>query len=42
VIAQAAVILDNLDAVHTDLDAGAVVVLSETTLRIHRLPIGSD
>ena len=42
VIAQAAVILDNLDAVHADLDAGAVVVLSETTLRIHRLPIGSD
>jgi uncharacterized protein (DUF433 family) len=28
--------------VQTDLDAGAVVVLSETTLRIHRLPIGSD
>jgi predicted nuclease of predicted toxin-antitoxin system len=42
VIAQAAVILDNLDAVQADLDAGAVVVLSETTLRIHRLPIGSD
>ena len=36
---QASLILANLDAVQTDLDAGAVVVLGETTLRIRRLPI---
>jgi predicted nuclease of predicted toxin-antitoxin system len=39
---QAALILDNLDAIADDLDAGAIVVLGEATLRIHRLPIGSD
>lgn len=39
---QAALILDNLDVVTEDLDAGAVVVLGEATLRIHRLPIGTD
>ena len=42
VLAQAAIILDNFDAVEADLDAGAVVVLGETTLRIHRRLIGSD
>jgi predicted nuclease of predicted toxin-antitoxin system len=39
---QAALILNNLETVVTDLAAGAIVVLGETTLRIHRLPIGED
>lgn len=38
---QAAVILDNLDLVRTDLEAGAIVVIGETTARIRRLPIDS-
>jgi predicted nuclease of predicted toxin-antitoxin system len=37
---QAEIILDNLDVVRADLDAGAIVVLGEATLRIRRLPIG--
>jgi predicted nuclease of predicted toxin-antitoxin system len=39
---QARLILDNLDAVAADLDAGAIVVLGEATIRIRRLPIGDD
>jgi predicted nuclease of predicted toxin-antitoxin system len=39
---QAALILNNLETVVTDLAAGAIVVLGETTLRIHRLPTGED
>jgi len=39
---QAALILNNLETVVADLAAGAIVVLGETTLRIHRLPIGED
>ena len=39
---QAALILDNLAAVTSDLEAGAIVVLGEDTLRIRRLPIGSS
>ena len=39
---QAQLILDNLAVVADDLDAGAVVVLGEATLRIHRLPIGDQ
>lgn len=35
---QARLILDNLGLVADDLDAGAIVVLGEATLRIHRLP----
>lgn len=31
---------DNLRLVETELYAGAVVVLGETSLRIRRLPIG--
>ncbi|HEY3088426.1 MAG TPA: DUF5615 family PIN-like protein [Jatrophihabitantaceae bacterium] len=38
---QAAIILSNLDTVRADLDAGAIVVLGEATLRIRRLPIGA-
>jgi predicted nuclease of predicted toxin-antitoxin system len=38
---QVALILDNLDTMTKDLDAGAVVVLGESALRIRRLPIGS-
>jgi predicted nuclease of predicted toxin-antitoxin system len=38
---QAAIILSNLDIVRADLDAGAIVVLGEATLRIRRLPIGA-
>ena len=38
---QAAIILSNLDTVQADLDAGAIVVLGEATLRIRRLPIGA-
>ncbi len=38
---QAVLILDNLAAITSDLEAGAVVVLGETSLRIRRLPIGS-
>jgi predicted nuclease of predicted toxin-antitoxin system len=37
---QATLIIDNLSAVRTDLDNGAIVVLGEATLRIRRLPIG--
>lgn len=37
---QARLILDNREAVTADLEAGAIVVLGEATLRIHRLPIG--
>jgi predicted nuclease of predicted toxin-antitoxin system len=39
---QAALILDNLDLVSDDLEAGAIVVLGESTIRIHRLPISQD
>jgi hypothetical protein len=39
---QAALILNNLETVVADLAAGAIVVLGETTLRIHRLSIGED
>ena len=39
---QAALIPNNLETVVADLAAGAIVVLGETTLRIHRLPIGED
>lgn len=35
----AAVIIDNLPVVEADLDAGAVVVLGETSLRVRNLPI---
>jgi hypothetical protein len=35
---QVAVIVDNLDAVTTDLTAGAVVVLADDRIRIRRLP----
>jgi predicted nuclease of predicted toxin-antitoxin system len=38
---QAAIILSNLNVVQADLDAGAIVVLGEATLRIRRLPIGA-
>lgn len=33
---------DQLDVLARDLDTGAIVVLGEATLRIHRLPIGDD
>lgn len=36
---QAAVILANLDTVTEDLEAGAIVVLTEDSLRIRRLPL---
>lgn len=39
-IDQAALIIDNLVAVEADLDAGAIVVLGNNTLRIRPLPIG--
>ena len=39
---QARLILGNLDAVAADLDAGAIVVLGEATIRIRRLPNGDD
>ena len=39
---QAALILDNLDAVRADLETGAVVVLGENRIRVRRLPIGLD
>lgn len=38
---QAAIILANLDTVADDLDAGAVVVLTDEWVRVRRLPIGS-
>ncbi|HEX8769085.1 MAG TPA: DUF5615 family PIN-like protein [Jatrophihabitans sp.] len=37
---QARIILDNLPVVADDLDAGAIVVLGDLTLRIRRLPLG--
>ncbi len=36
---QARLLIDNLPAVRDDLEARAVVVLGETTMRIRRLPI---
>lgn len=36
---QAAIILANLPAVTEDLDAGAVVVLTDESIRIRRLPV---
>jgi predicted nuclease of predicted toxin-antitoxin system len=39
---QAEIILGNLDVVRGDLEAGAIVVLGETTVRIRRLPIGTS
>jgi len=39
---HAALILDNPDAIATDLEIGAIVVLGEQRLRIRRLPIGSS
>ena len=38
---QAAIILANLDVVADDLEAGAVVVLTDEWVRVRRLPIGS-
>lgn len=38
-IEQAALIVDNLEAIAEDLEFGAVVVLGERALRIRRLPI---
>lgn len=38
-IEQAALIVDNLEAIAEDLEIGAVVVLGERALRIRRLPI---
>jgi hypothetical protein len=32
----------NLPVVEDDLEAGAIVVIGESSLRIRRLPIGSD
>lgn len=37
---QASLVLANLPAAQSDLEAGAVVVLGERSLRIRRLPIG--
>jgi predicted nuclease of predicted toxin-antitoxin system len=37
---QAQLILENLAAVTSELETGAIVVLGETTIRIRRLPIG--
>lgn len=37
---QALLIIANLEVVRPDLEAGAIVVLGEATLRIRRLPIG--
>jgi len=37
---QAALIVDNLPTVTVELNAGAIVVLSDSALRIRRLPIG--
>ncbi len=37
---QAGLLMGNLDAVADDLDAGAIVVLGDRTLRIRPLPIG--
>lgn len=39
-IEQAAVILANLESVPEDLDAGAVVVLTDDWIGVRRLPIG--
>ena len=35
------IILSNFNVVDADLEAGAIVVLGETTLRIRKLPIGT-
>lgn len=39
---QSAIILDNLDDLEADLDAGAVVVVSDTRLRVRLLPLLHD
>ena len=38
---QAALLLDNLSLISAELDAGAMVTIYETRLRIRRLPVGS-
>lgn len=40
--AQAKLLVDNLPAGAADLDAGALVVIEETRVRIRSLPIGGD
>jgi predicted nuclease of predicted toxin-antitoxin system len=39
---QAVLLVANLPVVEDDLEAGAIVVIGESSLRIRRLPIGSD
>jgi predicted nuclease of predicted toxin-antitoxin system len=39
---QAALLLANLDLIHNELDAGAIVTIYERRLRIRRLPVGSE
>jgi predicted nuclease of predicted toxin-antitoxin system len=39
---QAAIILDHLDDLEVDLDAGAVVVVSDDRLRVRLLPLLHD
>ena len=39
---QVDAILEAIEAVRDDLDAGAVVVISDTRLRVRSLPIGRD
>ncbi len=39
---QAALLLDNLQLIEAELEAGAIVTIYETRLRIRRLPVGSD
>jgi len=36
---QVSIVLDNLAAVTADLEAGAIVVLTDTAIRIRRLPV---
>jgi predicted nuclease of predicted toxin-antitoxin system len=36
---QVTVVLDNLDAVAADLESGAIVVLTDTVIRVRRLPV---
>jgi predicted nuclease of predicted toxin-antitoxin system len=39
---QAALLLDNLDLIRGELDAGAIVTIYESRLRIRRLPVGFE
>lgn len=39
---QVALLLDNLQLIHAELETGAIVTIYENRLRIRRLPVGAE